>query len=253
MKKLLAASVVVFLMVMPGAALAKDEMLVQNMADMEKAYIPPLFYTSAQSLSLSDKSMGIFTAAWREFRTAYYDYRPDETNWSAHFDRIEEAVRKAESIVATGQNLVSAHDALEEVRVAMLQLRTHNGFSKFTTDKLTAFHHPMESIVLSVKGKQPEQIDETMLAGLRELLDEALFTWDKVEKCPLDAELWGLTEAQAGNYYQYLFAEKNALLNFEAALNVEDKAAIIRTGVALKPNFVNLYTLFGDFARVTAN
>lgn len=251
MKKVLAVVVMAALCAMALPAGAQDEVLLQDMANLEKAYIPPLFYTSAQQLAPSVKSMNIYKAEWRAFANAYYNYRPDEANWKNYFDLVERAIQEADAIVASGQNLTLAHDALEHVRLTMRQLRIRNGFPKFSPDTLTAFHDPMEAIVLSVKGKTPDQIDDALIASLYDLLSSALFLWDKVEKCPLDPILWHFTDTQTSNYYQYLLSERTALEAFETALNSGDKAAIIAKGVAIKPTFVNTYTLFGDFARIT--
>jgi hypothetical protein len=242
--------------IVPAVASAKDEDLVQAMAALEKAYVPPLFYTSNNSKPLSVKSMAIYTSEWAAFAGAYYDYRPDYANWQGYFVVIEEAIAEANAIVSTCaadpscSNVVPAHESLERVRLTMLELRTHNGFPKFNTDTLTAFHDPMEAIVLAVKGKTPDMIDDAMMATLRAYLDEALFLWSKVEKCPLEPALWRLTDQQVTDYYTCLFQERLALTAFEDALNAANKPAIIQTGVALKPAFVKIYTLFGDFARV---
>jgi hypothetical protein len=242
--------------VVPVTASAKDEELVQAMADMDKAYIPPLFYTSNNSKPLSLKSMAICKAEWAKFAAEYYDYRPDYANWQSYFVAVEAAIAEADAIVTSCAkdpsctNVVPAHEPLEIVRLTMRELRTHNGFPKFNTDAMTAFHDPMEAIVLSVKGKTPDMIDDTMMAMLRAYLDEALFLWSKVEKCPLEPALWHFTDQQVTDYYTYLFQERMALEAFEDALNAENKPAIIQTGMALKPIFMKAYTLFGDFAKV---
>ncbi|OGW35527.1 MAG: hypothetical protein A2X58_00775 [Nitrospirae bacterium GWC2_56_14] len=240
----------------PVTASAKDKDLVQAMADFDKAYIPPMFFTSSNSKPLSVKSMAICKSEWEKFTGAYYDYRPNYANWQSYFVTINEAVAEADVIVTSCAlnpsctDVVPAHEPLELVRLTMRELRTHNGFPKFNTDALTAFHEPMEAIVLTVKGKTPDMIDEATIAALYAHLDEAFFLWRKVEKCPLDPELWHFTDQQVTDYYTYLFQERLALTTFKDALDSGNKLAIIQTGVGVKPTFVKAYTLFGDFARV---
>jgi hypothetical protein len=252
----LAVLVALCFAVVPLTASAKDEDLVQAMADFDKSYIPPLFHTSNNSKPLSFKSMAILKSEWARFSGAYYDYRSDSANWQSYFVTIEEAILEADHIVASCvadplcANVVPAHEPLELVRLTMQELRIRNGFPKFNTDALTAYHEPMEAIVLTVKGKTPDMIDDETIAILYGYLDQSFFLWSKVEKCPLEPELWHFTEQQEKDYYTSLFQERLALETFKDALDSGSKLAIIQTGVAVKPTFIKAYTLFGDFARV---
>lgn len=252
MKKLLGMMLVLICTLTLGAglAVAKDEVLLKAMADLEKTYIPPLFHTSAGNLPLSQKSMAIYRAEWNEFAAAYSDYRADYANWAYYFERIERDIQAAEAIVASGVNLVSAHEELEDVRLTLLELRTRNGFPKFITDKLTAYHDPMEGIVLALKGKTPDQVDDALIASLGEMLDEAYFLFAKAESCPVDQALWGFTDQQMSDFTYYLNNERIALDTFAAAFYSGDKLAMIKTSMPIKLGFVSLYTTFGDFAAV---
>ncbi len=256
MKRLcsLLLSVVCGLGLMAGSAQAKDEQLLQDLVVLEKAYIPPLFFTSAKLMAPAVKSMNDYVLQWREFSDRYYFYKPDYANWQTYFEQIEVAVQAAETIVktaaATGdvEILPLAHEELEAVRMVMLQMRPKNGFPKIITDKLTVFHEPMEHLVLSVKGKTPAQIDEATLVDMEETLKEAWKAWETALKCPVDFALWKLTPAQVSNYLTHLYAETAALENLEQALASGDKLAIIQAGMGVKPSFVEVYKTFGNFA-----
>ncbi len=241
-------------LLMAGTAAAKDGALERDMVVLEKTYIPPLFFTSAMNLQASVASMKVFKASWAEFSGKYYFYKPDYANWQKYFDEIEWAVQAADDIVQSAVRtgsvtiLPQAHEELEAVRMVMLELRPKNGFPKFITDKLTIFHEPMEHIVLSVKGKTPADIDDALLAELAVTLKHANKAWDDVVKCPFDASLWALQPVQVVNYYAFQAKESAALENFAAALESGDKARIIQAGMAVKPNFVECYKTFGNFA-----
>lgn len=259
MKRLAAAVLTAVCLVLSmGSVSAKDDALEQDLAKLEKIYIPPLFFTSAANLPASVNSMRDYNAAWQAFNEKYYYYKPDYVNWQSYFDQISFAVQQAQNIVnqaAKTNNpaiLPLAHEELEAVRMVMLDLRGKNGFPKFITDKLTIFHEPMEHIVLSVKGKTPAQIDDALLAELAETLKESWKAWETSEKCPVDQELWALTPAQMSAYYNFVLLERAALEKFEGALASGDKTAIIQTGVAVKPNFVECYKTFGNFAKYMA-
>ena len=247
-------SILAIMLALATTAFAKDEVLENAFVKVDKAYIPPLFFTSAMAMGSTVASMNAYKAAWAEFKTNYYDYKPDYANWQTYFDTVDAANLKADGIIKAAfaannpQLLPPAHDALEVVRETMLELREHNGFSKFITDKQTLFHEPMEAIVLSLKGLTPLQVTEELKAALRAELPLAMKTWSDIEKCPVDAEQWLLTAAQTTAYYGYLVAERTRLEAFQTALDADDNLLIIQTGMALKPVFVESYKIFGSFS-----
>lgn len=240
------------------SAHARDEQLVFDMCVLEKAYIDPLFFTSNQSFPKTAASFPAFKRAWAAFSATYRSYRPDETNWKVHFDAVERAIAEAEAIVVAAQpacsptptapcpQLVPAHDALEAVRLELLELRSHNGYPRFITDKLTAYHGPMEAMVLTVKGLTAAQITDELIAALSESFHEAAFLWDAVERTPID-DAWGFTATQRATIAARIAGERSALDAFGRALATADRANIPALGVALKQAFVPVYTSFaGD-------
>jgi hypothetical protein len=248
MRVLLAALCVIGLLA--GTASAKDEVLLQDMINLEKAYIPPLFFTNqADMLPAAKKGMMILRAEWNAFKLAYYDYKPNYNNWQMYLDTAEYAIQDAEAIVASvtpanPATLILAHEALEGVRMTMLELRTHNGFPKFITDAMTTYHGPMEYIVIALKTQpmSPALIED--VTATYKIAEKA---WTKVEKCPVDPGMWGFSNEKMQLYYSLLVKERAALDNFAAALESGDPAAIKMTGtLAIKQPFVDAYILFGD-------
>jgi len=239
-----------------GQASARDEVLVQAMADLEQAYIPPLFFTNqVDKLPAAKKGMMILRGEWNGFKAAYYDYRPDYANWQIYLDKVEYAIQDAEAVVATVTpeniaTLVNAHEALEGVRMAMLDLRSHNGFPKFITDKMTLYHGPMEYIVLELKNQpmSPALIEEVTL-----VYKEANEAWNNVEKCPVDPEVWGFSVEKMLLYYSQVEKVRASLDAFAAALDSGDPVAIKMTGtLPLKQPFVDTYIMFGDLTPFVA-
>jgi hypothetical protein len=113
---------------------------------------------------------------------------------------------------------------------------------------MTKYHEPMETIVLSVKGLAPGDISDDLKAKLAVELRKAWKAWHDVENCPFDQAEWMLTDAQMLQYKNYLAMSKAQLEAFDAALNADDAAGIIKYGVAIKPPFVEAYKIFGNFS-----
>ena len=242
-----------------GAASAKDEVLLQDMATLDQKYIRPLFMTSQvpQKATEAIGTMNAYVNEWNYFYNSYANYRPNEVNWIDLFNTMDDAVFAAAGIVQSckenldvesnscpGINLQQAHEELEVVRETMKDLRTRNGFPKFVTDKLTAFHEPMEAIVLSLRSPDVV-IDEEMIANLEELLDECYFLWKKVEDCPVDMYQWGYTDADEFQYQQLVQNVYNKLNAFAAALASGNEADMVATSMPIKKAFVPVMLFFG--------
>lgn len=253
MKKVLALLLVAIcgLVLVAGNASAQDVQLEKSFASMDQKLIPPLFFTSANNPNASKKGMMLLNAEWKSFTETYYFYKPDYANWQSYMDQIDFAIQEANHIVDSGVNLIDAHEALEVVRIAMIDFRGKNGFPKFMTDKLTLYHEPMEHIALSVKYETPETLTDETIANIEATLPAAYKAWSVVEKCPVDGEIWGFDGAQMAQLYNAIANETQALNALSAALESGVKADIIAKGMGIKKGFVPVYTTFADFASVT--
>lgn len=235
-------------------ASAKDDKLEHDLIVLEKSYIPPLFFTSAMAMTPSVNSMRDLKINWARFKAEYFTYKPDFANWQTYFYDIDAAIAEADAIITNAAKLKNpallppAHDSLEKVRMVMLDLRGRNGFPKFITDKMTKYHEPMETIVLSVKGLAPAQITPELKEQLKLNLQHAWKTWSDVEKCPVDQTAWMLTDMQMTQYSSYLTMARSALESFSRAMDADDAAGIIKYGVGIKAPFVEAYKTFGNFA-----
>ena len=91
-------------------ASAKDEVLLQDMVQLEKSYIPPLFFTNQpDKLQAARKGLLLLRSSWNGFKASYYDYRPDYANWQAYFDDIEYAIQE------TGMRNVKRFTRMEDM------------------------------------------------------------------------------------------------------------------------------------------
>lgn len=253
MNKLVRIAMQSLLMVLclTGVAAANDSDLEKALAGLDQAVVPALFYTSAGNQVQSEAAMTLLNREWADFRTNYGSYRPDYANWGSYIAGIEDEIVAANGIVfSAAAPLVDAHEALEGVRIILIDFRLKNGFPKFMTDKLTLYHDPMEAIALAVKGKTPLTLSDETVTFVAASLPAAQKAWETVEKCPVDPEVWGFSTPQMLTFYTALANERLALEKLQVALESNDKQAIITAGMGLKQAFVPVYTFFGDFKSV---
>ncbi|MBE0598046.1 MAG: hypothetical protein IH614_12320 [Desulfuromonadales bacterium] len=241
--KLLVLAVCGVALSVAGAA-AKDEVLEKALAGLDRAYIPPLFYSSTpNSYPASVPAMGGLNAYWGEFRANYYNYRPDYETWKTYFDQIETQIDMANAALA-GNNFPAMQTALQGVRKVLVVFRPNNGFPKFITDKLTNFHGPMEDIARTVADSV---LTEEEILKIANVLPAASLLWLDVEKCSVDPAIWGFSPEQMSVLYALIAQERSNLNALAAALESGDNIQIKAAAQKVKPAFANVYKAFGNF------
>ena len=143
---------------------------------------------------------------------------------------------------------MDAHNVLEHVRVILMQLRQKHGIDYYL-DYQTAFHEPMEAIVLAAKGKTPATLAEQDLAKIRNTMPALEARWKAVQNARFDPDKYGLDSERAARVKRSLELETEAIEKLKKALAGSDKTSMIQLAVAIKPPFAQLYMLFGEFAQ----
>lgn len=220
--------------------------LLSDMVTFDRAYIAALALTSQEKPEPSQKAMRILVPTWAAFQAKYIDANPNDPQWRPDLDAVGGMIERADGIVRTGSDLVTAHDELEDVRMTLMHLRERNGIPYYV-DPLTRFHEPMEAIVLAGKGKSADTLSPADLETIRAQLPHARTIWAEVSATPFDAALFGFTPEKQAALQKQIVAETDALTQLQMALDSGDPGAIAQRAVALKPSFSVLFMMFGDF------
>lgn len=219
----------------------------QEMVKLDKVYIAALALSSQGKIDESRKAVNALGEAWQAFSSKHANANPADKQWQADFATVDKMVAKAVTIVQTpGKNVNEAHEALEDVRNVLIKLRQRNRVDYYI-DGLTAFHHPMEEIVLAAKDKTPQTLSDSDIAKIRKTLPEAEKLWRAVETHRLDAATYQLSAAQSQDVAKLVKLESAALATLKDALASGDKAQIAKAAVAIKPNFAKLFMTFANF------
>ena len=75
-------------------------------------------------------------------------------------------------------------------------------------------------------------------------------SWHKVDSAPFDAALFGFGPEKVKKMNQLIELETEALNKLRQALGKKNKEMIIKTAKGVKPNYAQLYKLFGDFDSI---
>jgi hypothetical protein len=227
-----------------SAALAD---IASDSAVFDKAYIPALALSGQNEPEKTRAAMDQLKAAWGVYAGAHRQYKPADATWGKGFADIDSAIAKADAIVTSGANMSQAHDALEPVRIILMQLRRKNGIDYFV-DYQTAFHEPMEAIALTVKGKTPQTLTAQDIDSIRKHIPTLDARWSALQNARFEPQPFGFDSARSAKLQQLIAAETQAIAALKKALAQPDKAALIQRAAAIKPPFAQMFMLFGAFA-----
>lgn len=217
--------------------------LLAAMARMERSYITALWTTGSGTPAEAVASVARLRASWTEFEVERGVELARLEGGAAAAALVSARIEEAATLAAETPS--HAHEVLEDIRLRLRELRVANGLEYFP-DRLTAYHEPMEAMVLAAKsggavGPGPEAVAE-----IRAAFPEAVASWAALEAAPHDNAVYGLTEERLERREELLAAERSALDALGRALDGADAQAIGRAGTALKPVFARLVLLYGD-------
>ncbi len=235
-----------FLMIGLTYTLAIDETLLKDMVEFDKAYIPALAFTTEGNAAKSNIAITKVVLQWTDFVRKYKDASPSDNQWAIDLDSVSHHIQKAKQIILKNKDVVPAHEELEPIRLTLKHLRERH-LVNYYIDLLTDFHAPMEGLVLSVKGKQIEEITPELIATMSLTLQKAKVIWAEVEGASFDANLFGFDETKQKSLAKKIQSERESLTQMEKALLGDDKSLIIKSSLAIKPPFAQLFKMFGDF------
>ena len=223
---------------------AKTDSLVKDMVAFDRQYIAALALTSQEKLKPSTQAMARLLPLWKSFNYKHRNMVKKDADWKKDMNKIDYYIHAANKIVSSGKHLIYAHNELEHVRVIMLNARVRNHIEYFI-DHLTRFHEPMETLVLTVKGKSASDISSDTIAKMKSEVQTAKTLWQKVVQAPLDKHLFGFSDEKVNMVKGYQLKETEALAKLETALAGGNNNIIISAGLAIKPSFAKMFMLFG--------
>lgn len=225
------------------------ETLMKDFVSFDKAFIPPLALTNQEKVNPSKKAMQILKETWSTFKSRHYEGNPKDAQWKKDLDGVEARILKADGIVKGGSNLMEAHEILEEIRYAFMNLRKRNNI-EYYLDHLSVFHEHMEAILHTASERDAGSFTIKDKEHIGKECAVAIRLWDEIQSLPFDRALFGFDDQKLAQMKELLNGEAKALSDLKKALGGEDNALIIKKAKAVRPEYAQLYKMFGDFDRV---
>lgn len=233
-------------------------------ANFDKAYIPALFLTNEGEVEKSQKAMVRLKKVWKPYIDKYYPMVPKDPEFRESMDKIQNAIRKADQIVSSGEKLSEAHKTLEEIRYVFMNLRKGRMPKKvgvsdkaewtdlpdYYIDYLNEFHEPMETIILIVKDKTPETLTDEDVSKIKENYGEASKLMVQIENAKFEPSIFDFSEEETQTLNGYIHQERQSLQKLDEALKSEDREKIIKASAGIKQAFLKMFTMFGDYENL---
>lgn len=249
MKKYFLSVLVIALLFCIAGPLSAATRLQKDMVAFDRAYIPALALTSQDNRETAQKAMKLTAAQWSIFKKRYTKSFSKKKADKEDLKVIAIMIADANHTIKSDGKLEDVHETLEGVRNTFLKIRKRNSIDYYI-DYTTAFHGPMESIVLTAKGKTAETLTDEMLLKIKNNFRTAQKAWNNLQNASFDPVLFSFSAEKDAQRKDYIKAETEAMGKLAKALEGDDKGTIIKAAMGIKTNFVNLFLMFGDFEKV---
>ena len=174
--------------------------LVKDMVVLDKAYVPALVLSREGDLSRAEIAVKRLVDSWGVFQSKW---KPNAgAAWRTGFERINALVGESASQVSSAQDLKRAHTVLDEVRHILSRLRRNEGIAYFG-DRLTAFDDALDEVKLAVVQDQHLIMSSDELDVSENLLLEAARRWKAVVETRLDKIVYRIDYYGMGEVASY--------------------------------------------------
>jgi hypothetical protein len=213
-----------------------------EMAAVDRAFIPVWALTVEGRLDLAAKAMMYLQREWYGFKERHYGDKTPDAGWRADLDRIDALIREADTILDGGRFPDLVRAPLERSATVLAALRQRNGIDYYV-DRLTAYRVLVDGIVDAGRDRAMSRASVDRIAALHPAARDA---WARLPAGGPGAA-FRLTETQREALPKLIEAESNALAALGRALDANDAAAISAAAIAIRPPFLSIYYMFGDF------
>lgn len=219
--------------------------LVKDMVVLDKAYIPALLLSRKGDLSRADIAVKRLVDSWRAFQSKW---KPDADDaWRAGFARIDVLIAESARQLSSTQDLGRVHTVLDEVRHVLSRLRKTEGIAYFG-DRLTTFDDALDEVKLAVVQDRHLIMSSDELDVSENLLLEAARRWKAIVDTRLDKIVYRIDYYSMGEVASYREEGTRLLDELLDELRHADRGVLAQKVETLDGDFRNLLRLFGEYS-----
>ncbi len=223
--------------------------LPSTMAQLDKSYIPALGLSGqADQQAKAKVAFVIFESEWSRFKSRFAASDGFDAAWAGDLESVSDAIAKAREELFENSDGPAAHEALEAVRMTLLESRTRQGIPYFI-DSLTLFHNAMEDLLNDRPSKALGAWDTAERTRMAAYLDMAIQRWARVKEAESLIAYAALSPNAEATYRTQWQTIDSILSGAKNSLATGDEKTFSEALERLKPNFIKTFFLFGEFPR----
>ena len=251
MQKILSFLLLLLICLSACASPPVQQKLLQSMADLDAALIPPVILTQLGKQTDSKIAIECLNGQWDNFYETYYPLEMKyginivDKLWKSDLNEARELIASAETAVKSGA-LLQATVQLEETENIFREIRRRHGLS-YILDDMLDFSDGIRAIELKCAQKK---LNERDFAQLRQMFDQASGTWRKIGAGKINGKLFGFTPAKVKALQKKIKTANEVLQTLSSAISAGNKEEAVLAAIAVEKNLMQIYRAFGDFTSI---
>jgi choline dehydrogenase-like flavoprotein len=221
--------------------IAKSARLRAAMTQLDKNFIGVLFTTNtnaanAPTITTAITLLNTLQNTWRGFKRDYAGVGGAE--WTSYFSLLDQDLEKAKTILTQAQsiadnepqNLMVAHEAMENFRNLLSQLRAENQVD-YAMDTVTRLHHAMEPLVGSIVNvSTPAEMSPDVISALLTHFPPFLDELNQLAQRDINAiaQQYHFSEQKKQILIQALSGQQNNMQAITKAYQNNDMTAVLQ-------------------------
>lgn len=220
----------------------KVNVLLQDMATFDRAFIPVLFYVRHDEMDNARKSVFFLNHTWQKFNDKYKNLNLEDDNWGEAFRMTDAWLSDAYTSIDSSSSDY-AYIFLDHVRYQMIELRKQNNIEYFLDD-IWEFEARLDLV-------EEVAVDQMLClldyCEFEEIVEDMNKAWKAVEPVIVDFELFGMDGSKFKKLNYNEGKLKSALREFNLAVVETDGENLAVTSALLRVAYLDYLSSYGDF------
>ncbi|MFK7773122.1 MAG: hypothetical protein AB8F94_13325 [Saprospiraceae bacterium] len=238
-------SLLLFVFLFSLASSCEEEnvnVLLQDMAEFDKAYIPVLYYVRQGEMANAKKSVFFLNHSWQKINRKYKNLNPENDDWQEAF-RMTDAWLSDAYFSIDAMQPRDAYIFLDHVRYQMLELRIQNGIDYYLDD-VWEFEASLDLVEEVAVDQMLCLLDYSEFEEIVKDLNEQ---WNIVKKAKVDGELFDLDADGLIALKNQKKKMQEAIIVFNQAVEEMEGENLAMTATFLRQAYLEYLAGFGDF------
>lgn len=244
-KNISVISFLLFVFLLSMSSSCEDEnvnVMLHDMAEFDKAYIPVLYYVRQGEMDNAKRSVFFLNHSWQKVNRKYKNLNPGNDDW-------EEAFRMTDAWLSDAYfsiDAVQPKDAyifLDHVRYQMMELRSQHDIDYYL-DNVWEFE---ASLDLAEEVAIDQMLCLLDYCEFEDIVKDMNEQWKIVEEAKFDAELFNLDPEDLKVLNNQKEKLQEAIIVFNQAVEEMEGENLAMTATFLRQAYLEYLAGFGDF------